>query len=168
MSVNTGCGILLYRIILSLVGYRRDKVGCRVLLTPRWVVFLIVALALSVGITHRLAKARATIRKTTRQDVRSTLHPTLSCRYPTNDRMLRYRRMLHPVFTDTLYSGCVSAAGMKYAQAYYTSFGWFRCHPMKARSEAQETLSLMFKRDDVLPRMIVDDSSPSRDQDSIM
>ena len=37
-------------------------------------------------------KARANVKKTTHQGVRSTLHPTLSCRFPTNDRMLRYRR----------------------------------------------------------------------------
>ena len=47
---------------------------------------------------------------------------------------------------------------MKYGQAYCTSFGWSRCHPMKKKSEAHETLSLMFKRDGFPPRMIVDNS----------
>ena len=37
-------------------------------------------------------KDRATVKKTTQQGVRSTLHPTLSHRFPTNDRMLRYRQ----------------------------------------------------------------------------
>ena len=101
-------------------------------------------------------KARATIRKTTQRGVRSTLHPTLSRRYPTNDRMMRYKRMPQPVFTDTLFSGCVSAAGMKCAQSHCTSFGWSRCYPMKSKGEAHETLSLMFKRDGIPPRMICD------------
>ena len=72
--------------------------------------------------------------------------------------MLRYRRMSHPVFSDTLQFGCLSTAGMKYGQAYCTSFEWSRYHPMKEKSEAHETLSLMFKRDGVPPRMIVDNS----------
>ena len=100
----------------------------------------------------------ATVKKTTHQGVRSTLHPTLSHRFPTDNRMLRYRRIPHQVFSDTLQSGCLSAARMKYGQAYCTSFGWSRCHPIKKKSEAHETLSLMFKHDCVPPRMIVDNS----------
>ena len=46
--------------------------------------------------------ARATVKKTIQRGVRSTLHPTLSHRFPTNDRMLRYRCMPHSVFSDTL------------------------------------------------------------------
>ena len=103
-------------------------------------------------------KARATVKKTTQQGVRSTLHPTLSHRFPTNDRMLRYRHMLYPVFSDTLQSSCLYAAGMKYGQAYCTSFGWSRCHPMKKKSKYHKTLYLMFKCDGVPPRMIVDNS----------
>ena len=34
-------------------------------------------------------KAATTVRTTTQRGVRSTLHPTLSRRYPTNDRMMR-------------------------------------------------------------------------------
>ena len=78
-------------------------------------------------------KACATVKNTTQQGVRSNFHPTTSRRFPTNDRMLRYRRMPHPVFSDTLQSSCVYAVGMKYGQAYCTSFGWSRCHPMKRR-----------------------------------
>ena len=72
--------------------------------------------------------------------------------------MLQYRRMPHPVFSDTLQSSCLYSAGMKYGQAYCTSFGWSRCHPMKKKSEAHKTLSLMFNRDGVPPSMIVDNS----------
>ena len=103
-------------------------------------------------------KACATVKNTTQQGVRSNFHPTISRRFPTNNRMLWYRRMLNPVFSDTLQSGCLSAAGMKYGQAYCTSFGWYRCHPMKKKSEAHETLSLMFKRDGVPPHTIAENS----------
>ena len=51
------------------------------------------------NIDHK--KAMKTVKLTTQRSVRSTLHPSLSRRYPTNDQMLRYRRLPHPVFTDT-------------------------------------------------------------------
>ena len=50
-------------------------------------------------------KARANVKKNTQRGVRSVLQPIPYCRYPTNDRMLRYKHMLHPVFSDTLQSG---------------------------------------------------------------
>ena len=70
--------------------------------------------------------------------------------------MLRYKRMPDPVFSDTLKSGTLSNRGNKYGQAYCTSYGWSRCHPMAKKSEAHDTLSLVFKQDGVPPKMIVD------------
>ena len=102
------------------------------------------------------AKARRTVRMTTQRGIRTTLHPSLARRYPTNDRMLRYKRMPHPMFSDTLKAGTLSKRGNLYGQAYCTSFGWARCHPMAKKSEAHETLSLLFQRDVVPPKMIVD------------
>ena len=103
-------------------------------------------------------KAQKTLTKTTQHGVRKCLDPTLSRRFPTNDRMLRYKRMPHPCFTDTLVAGMPSKQGNKYAQAYCTSFGWTRTHPMKRKGEAHETLSLLFHRDGVPPVMIMDGS----------
>ena len=40
------------------------------------------------------------------------------------------------------------------AQVYATDFGWARDFPMAARSEAHETLLLLFVRDGVLPAFI--------------
>ena len=55
-----------------------------------------------------LVKAKKTVRMTTQRGVRTTLHPSLSKRYPTNDRMKRCRHMPHPVFSDTLNAGVKS------------------------------------------------------------
>ena len=44
------------------------------------------------------------------------------------------------------------------AQAYATSFGWARAHPMKRKGDAHETLSLVFQRDGVPPTMVTNDS----------
>ena len=104
------------------------------------------------------AQAEQTIRNTTQRCVRTCMNPTLARRFPTNDRMLRYKRLPHPVFTDTLIAGTISRQGNKVAQVYATPFGWSRCHPMQRKGDAHQTLSLLFQRDGVPPTMIVDNS----------
>jgi len=104
------------------------------------------------------AQAEQTIRNTTQRCVRTCMNPTLARRFPTNDRMLRYKRLPHAVFSDTLIAGTTSRQGNKVAQAYATSFGWSRIHPMQQKGEAHNTLSLLFQRDGVPPTMIVDNS----------
>ncbi len=68
-------------------------------------------------------RAKQIIVMTTQRGVRTCLNPTLSRRFPTNDRMLRYKHVLHTMFSDTLFAGSVSRQGNKMAQAYATSFG---------------------------------------------
>ena len=115
-----------------------------------------------VKLSHKwgisMENARRTVRKTTQRGIRTVLHPSLSRRFPTSDRALRYRRLPHPVFADTLISGQVSAGGNKYAQVFATSFGWCRVYPMKRKEEAHEGLSLLLKRDGVPPSCIMDGS----------
>ena len=67
-------------------------------------------------------------------------------------------RLPHPFFSDTMQAGVVSKRGNKYAQAYCTQYGWTRCYPIKTKSEAHEILSLVFKRDGVPPKFVVDNS----------
>ena len=45
-----------------------------------------------------LRKALNTVKQTTQRGVRTCLHPTLACRFPMNDRIMRYKRLPHPVF----------------------------------------------------------------------
>ena len=47
--------------------------------------------------------AQNTIKKTTQRGVRTVLHPTLSRRFRTNDRQLRYKRLTPNMFSDTLF-----------------------------------------------------------------
>jgi hypothetical protein len=96
--------------------------------------------------------AKRTVVMTTQRGVRTCLNPTLSRCFPTNDQMLRYKRLPHTMFTDST----ASRQGNKMAQIYSTSFGWARAHPMKCKGEAHETLSLMFHRDGVPPTMVTD------------
>ena len=53
-------------------------------------------------------KALKTVKLTTQRGIWSTLHPSLSCQYPTNDHMIRYNRLPHLVFSDTLKYGVLS------------------------------------------------------------
>ncbi len=62
-----------------------------------------------------------------------SLNPTLSRQFPTNDRMLWYKRVLHTMFSNTLFAGSVSRQGNKMAQVYAASLDWARAHPMKRK-----------------------------------
>ena len=105
-----------------------------------------------------ISAAKRTLKVTTQRGIRTVLHPSLSRRFRTNDRQLRYRRLRCDVFTDTLITNVISRRQNRYAQVFGTSFGWSRAHPMKLKSEAHEALSLMFIRDGVPPRIIMDNS----------
>jgi hypothetical protein len=105
-----------------------------------------------------IESARRTVKVTTQRGVRTVLHPSLSRRFRTNDRQLRYRRLRSDIFGDTLEANVKSNRGNKYAQVFGTSFGWSRVFPVRKKSDVHEGLSLMFKRDGVPPKIIVDGS----------
>jgi hypothetical protein len=102
------------------------------------------------------ATARRTVNATTQRGIRTLLHPTLSRRFRTNDRQLRYRRLPIDCFTDTLLSKTASRRNNMYAQIFATGDGWCRAYPMKLKSEAHEGLSLLFQREGVPNTMIMD------------
>ncbi len=52
--------------------------------------------------------AKRTVVMTTQRGVRTSLNPTLSRRFPTNDRMLCYKRLPHTIFTDTMFAATPS------------------------------------------------------------
>ena len=103
--------------------------------------------------------AERTVKATTQTAVRTTLHSTLSRRYPTNDRQLRYRRLPCDVFTDTLESKTVSwRRRTRYAQVFATRYGWVRVFPMQHKSDAHEALSLFLRRHGSPITMIMDNA----------
>ena len=53
-----------------------------------------------------------------------------------------------------MFASTVSRKDNKCAQVYDTDFGWARASPMASRSEAHETLLLLFARDGVPPAFI--------------
>jgi Reverse transcriptase (RNA-dependent DNA polymerase) len=106
-----------------------------------------------------LERANNTVKATTQRGVRSLLHPHLSRRFRTNDRQLRYRRLTHDIYSDTMESKTVSWFRQnRYAQVFGTNFGWSRAFPMKRKGDAHEALSLLAQRVGVPPHMIMDGS----------
>ena len=53
-----------------------------------------------------------------------------------------------------MFPSTVSRRGNRYAQVYVTDFVWAAAFPMASRSEAHETVLLLFARDGVLPACI--------------
>ena len=102
--------------------------------------------------------ARRTVKATTQRGIRTLLHPSLTRRFRTNDRQLRYRQLPIDCFTDTLESNTVSSRNNKYAQIFATPEGWTRAYPMRKKNEAHEGLSLLFQREGVPNTLIMDNS----------
>jgi hypothetical protein len=88
-----------------------------------------------------IGTARKTIDATTQYVVRSTANPTLSRRFATNDKLLRFRRLNCMMYTDTLKAKKKSWYRKNlYGQVYTTDFGWVGFYPMKTKSQVHETL----------------------------
>jgi subtilase family serine protease len=68
---------------------------------------------------------------TTKRGIRRMVHPSLTKRYKTNDRQLRYRRLPVAMYTDTMYSTILSIQMNKAAQIFTRYFGFVRAFPMK-------------------------------------
>ena len=84
------------------------------------------------------------------------LHPYLIRRFQTNDLHLRYRRLQHNVFDDTLLARTKFKRGKKYAEIFVTKFGWSCEFPMAKNRDTRGSLSLLFQWDGVTPKTIVD------------
>eukprot|EP00934_Nitzschia_sp_Nitz4_P008127 Nitzschia sp. Nitz4//scaffold260_size33533//228//6137//NITZ4_007876-RA/size33533-snap-gene-0.41-mRNA-1//-1//CDS//3329544674//8117//frame0 len=102
--------------------------------------------------------AKSTLQKTTQRGTRSVLHPSLSRRYTTNDRHLRYRRLPVDLYCDTLKSSVKSRRGNTYAQVYCARNGWKRTYGMGRKSDAVNTLAELFTTCGVPATMIMDGS----------
>jgi hypothetical protein len=90
--------------------------------------------------------AKRTRLVTTQRGIRRMIHPSLTKRYKTNDRQLRYRRLPVTMYTATVFSTILSRQYNKAAQIFCTDFGFVRAFPMKKEKEAHEALSLLFHR----------------------
>jgi len=121
-----------------------------------------VALAKRWGIG--VGAARRTIDATTQLAVRSMANPTLSRRFATHDKLLRFRRLPCKMYTDTMKAKHSSwMRGNKYGQVYVTDFGWIGFYPMQSKGQAPNTL-VELAHDKGVPTHFVMDGSKEQTQ----
>ena len=103
-------------------------------------------------------RANKTVKLTTQRGIRHVSRGNITRRFPTNDRMLRYPRLPHTVFTDTLLAGEKSSRGNSCSQMFGTSYGFTRAYGMRTKGQAHEALSVFLKNEGVPPVMVMDGS----------
>jgi hypothetical protein len=110
----------------------------------------------NISIEH----ARKTIEATTQRMIRAPAGTKLVRRFRTNDRMLRYWRLVNThMFTDTMESKITSKWQNKYAQVFVVvPPAWVEAYPMRRKSQAHEALSLLLHKYGAPIKMIMDDS----------
>ena len=79
-------------------------------------------------------------------------------RFPTGDRHLRYRRLNHALYHDTLFSTVKSLRMNTCSHVYASDFYWSRNFPIKTKGDAHHTLDDLFHRYGVPTRLISDDA----------
>jgi hypothetical protein len=114
----------------------------------------VATLAKNFGIGIEAAKRTRLVN--TQRGVKRMIHPSLSVRFRTNDRQLRYRRLPVTCFTDTMFSKFKSRQGKKAAQVFCTANGWTRAFPMAKEKDAHEAITLLFHQDGVPNVMVMD------------
>jgi hypothetical protein len=100
--------------------------------------------------------AKRTLLVKTQKGIRRMINPSLTKRYKSNYRQLRYCRLPVTMFNDKMYSTILSQKQKKAAQICCTDFGFVSTFPMMLEGEAHEELSLLFHRDGVPNVMVMD------------
>jgi hypothetical protein len=132
----------------------RNVMVCRVKTSRGWRAIDTDALAKKWMISPEIARQK--LSQTTRCGIWTTLESSLSRWFSTNDRQMRYKRLSCNIFTGTLEASVLSRQQERYAQVFSASNRWVRAFPMKKKSDAHEALDLLFHRDGVLPKIIMD------------
>jgi hypothetical protein len=132
----------------------RNVMVCRVKTSRGWRAIDSETLAKKWMISPEIA--RRTLSRTTRRGIWTTSESTLSRRFSTNDRQMRYKPLAHNMYTDTLKASVLSRQQERYAQVFSASIRWVRAFPMKKKSDASDALDLLFHREGVPPKMIMD------------
>jgi len=102
-------------------------------------------------------QAHRTLNVTTQRVCRSD-DIGLSRNYPTNDRMIRYRRIQQHFFMDTFFASVKSLRGYTCSQLFVSDKGFVYCCNMKSKAEVPQALRL-FAKEVGVPDAIVCDKS---------
>ena len=88
--------------------------------------------------------AKKTLKYTIQIATRSSDEPTLTRKYRTNDRMLRYHRLSCDSFMDTMFASkdAMSLRGFKSCQVFATEFSHVFVVPMEEKSGKNVALAI--------------------------
>ena len=111
--------------------------------------------------------AKRTLDVTTQRCARTSLYPTLSRRFNTNDRMLRYNRISCDMFMDTYFSQVTSIRGYKCAQMFTSDFNFIYIANLKKRADLPQALKHMFKSVSVPTAIVADGAKEQVSGDSL-
>ena len=103
-------------------------------------------------------KAFNMIQDITQHGVHTVLHLSLSRQFRTIDHQLLYRRLLHKVYSDTLFATTVSRRSNRCAQIFATNFDWPCSIPIKLKNKVHDAPSLLFQWGRVPPAVICDNA----------
>ena len=103
-------------------------------------------------------KAMNTICWTTQHGVHTVLHPMLLRWFRTNDHHLRYRRLPHNAYSDTLFATTVSSRGNRCAQILATNLDGHACSQWSWNVKPTRHSPFFFQQDGVPPTVICDNA----------
>jgi transposase len=92
----------------------------------------------------------------TQRAVQTVASPTVERRWPTGDRPLRYKRLHHQVFNDTMIASVKYLRGNTCCEIYATDLRWSRAFPIAKILEVQKT-DLFLSRYGI-PEVLVSDN----------
>ena len=120
----------------------------------------VTAQQLATRLNIPIEMAKKTLRVTTQLATRTSNEPSLTRKYRTNDRMLRYLRLHCDTFMDTFFSSkeATSIRGFKACQIFATEFGHLFVVPMenKSGSNIAAAIKRYFKEFGVPSHLICD------------
>ena len=101
---------------------------------------------LSKRLNIPIEMAKRTLKATTQLCIRTSDEPTLTKKYKTNDRMLRYGRLTCDLFMDTFFAskGATSQSNFKSCEVFATEFG--HIFPIPIEDKSGKNIALSIKR----------------------
>jgi hypothetical protein len=99
--------------------------------------------------------AKDTLKATTQEFIRSSLHP-VERHFRTKNAMLCYNRLSCQMYSDTFFANCTSLIRYKCALLFVTDFGYLKFTAMKNKSEAGYALQELIRYIGIPPRIHTD------------
>ena len=101
---------------------------------------------------------RSMVQSAIQHGVYRVLHLSLSWQFKTNKYQLRYRKLRHNLYNNTMFANAVSRRNNKCTQIFATGFGWSCLFAIKLKSEAHKALPFPFHWVRMPPTIICDNA----------